>query len=87
MPIRIVGILLLAVGLGGHLYAAHATGGDTIAYTHHILGFFFILAVTGGIIWALARRFWRTRPDVTFLAIGIVQAVLGIMVGAGAHKM
>ena len=85
--LKIIGFVLLAVGLAGHIYAAHAIGGYTIAYTHHILGFFLILAVTGGIIWALGRRFWRTRPDVTLLVIGIVQAIFGLLVAAGSHKM
>jgi hypothetical protein len=83
----VIGVVLLVVGLAGHIYAAHAIGGYTIAYTHHILGFFLILAITGVIIWALGRRFWRTRPDRTLLVIGIVQALLGILIAAGSHKM
>ena len=43
-----------------------------MAYTHHVLGFFLILVVTGAIIAALGRRFWRSRPDVTMLTVGIV---------------
>jgi hypothetical protein len=81
------GIILLVVGLGGHLYAAHVNSGSTIAYTHHIFGFLLILAVTGGIIWALGRRFWRTRPDVTLLIVGIIQAAFGLIVAATSHKM
>jgi len=80
-------IVLLMVGLGGHLYAAHVNNGSTIAYTHHVLGFLLILAVTGGIIWALGRRLWRTRPNVTLLVVGIVQAALGLVVASTAHKM
>ena len=80
-------IVLLMIGLGGHVYAAHVNNGSTIAYTHHVLGFFLILAVTGGIIWALGRRLLRTRPDVTLLVVGIVQAVLGLLVAATSHKM
>lgn len=80
-PLQIAaGVALLVLGLAGHLYAAHAIGGSTVAYTHHVFGFFLILAVTGGIIFALGRFFWRSRPAVTMLAIAVVQAVLGLLV-------
>jgi uncharacterized membrane protein HdeD (DUF308 family) len=75
-----VGFVLLVLGLVGHLYAAHAIGGSTVAYTHHVLGFFLILVVTGAIIAALGRRFWRSRPDVTVLTVGMVQAIFGFLV-------
>jgi hypothetical protein len=68
------------LGLIGHLYAAHAMGGSRVAYTHHVLGFVLILAVTGAIIAALGWRFWRSRPDVTVLAVGAVQALFGLLV-------
>ena len=74
------GMLLLGIGLLGHLYAAYAMGGSRVAYTHHVLGFFLILVVTGAIIAALGWRFWRSRPDITVLAVGIVQALFGILV-------
>jgi hypothetical protein len=73
-------VLLLGVGLLGHLYAAHAMGGQPIAYTHHVLGFFFILLVTGGLLAGLGWRFWRSRWALTVLAIGLVQAVVGLLV-------
>jgi len=73
-------MLFLGIGLLGHLYAAHAIGGSRIAYTHHVGGFLLILAVTGGIIAALGGRFWRSRPDITVLAVGVVQALFGIFV-------
>jgi len=73
-------MLLLGLGLLGHLYAAHAIGGSPVAYTHHVLGFFLILVVTGAIIAALGRRFWRSRPDVTVLTVGVVQALFGVLV-------
>ena len=75
-----VGIVLLVLGLIGHLYAAHATGGSRVAYTHHVLGFFLILVVTGAIIAALGWRFWRSRPDITVLTVGAVQALFGLLV-------
>ncbi len=75
-----VGFVFLALGLLGHLYAAHAIGGSRVAYTHHVLGFFLILVVTGAIIAALGWRFWRSRPDVTVLSVGVVQALFGLLV-------
>ena len=75
-----VGIVLLAVGLIGHLVAAHTGGGSSVHYTHHVFGFFLILFVTGGIIAALGWWLWRSRPDITVLAVGAVQAVFGVLV-------
>jgi hypothetical protein len=75
-------LLLLALGLLGHLYAAHAIGGSRTAYTHHVLGFLFILVVTGGLIAGLGRLFWRTRTTLTLLAIAVVQALLGLWVAS-----
>ena len=75
-----VGVVLLVLGLIGHLYAAHAIGGSRIAYTHHVFGFFLILIVTGAIIAILGRFFWRSRPDITVLTIGAVQALFGLLV-------
>ena len=79
--LRWISVLLLALGLLGHLYAAHAIGGSRIAYTHHVLGFGFILLVTGGIIAGLGYRFWRSRWAYTLLAIALVQALLGVWIG------
>jgi uncharacterized membrane protein HdeD (DUF308 family) len=75
-----VGIVFLVLGLIGHLYAAHATGGSAVAYTHHVFGFFLILVVTGALIALLGWRFWRSRPDITVLAVGVVQALFGLLV-------
>jgi hypothetical protein len=72
--------LLLALGLLGHVYAAYAMGGSRIAYTHHILGFFLILAVTGVLIAGLGYWLWRSRPAVTLLMIGLVQALIGLWI-------
>ena len=74
------GVLLLGLGLLGHLYAAHAIGGSRLAYTHHVLGFFLILLVTGGLLAGLGWRFWRSRSALTLLAVGLVQALLGLWV-------
>ena len=75
-----LGVLLLVVGLLGHLLAARAIGGSSLAYGHHIFGFFLILVVTGAIVAGLGWRFWRRRRDVTLLVIGAIQALLGILV-------
>lgn len=75
-----VGVVLLALGLIGHLYAAHAMGGSRVAYAHHVFGFFLILVVTGAIIAALGWRLWRSRPDITVLTVGAVQALFGLLV-------
>lgn len=81
-PLGAITVLLLALGLLGHLYAAHAIGGSRTAYTHHVLGFVLIFVVTGGIIAALGWRFWRTRSSLTWLVIGVVQALFGLWVAA-----
>lgn len=75
-----LGILLLAIGLSGHLLAAAGTGGTYIHYRDHIFGFLFLSAVAWAIIALLGRRYWANRHDITVLALGIVQAILGIMV-------
>ena len=81
------GWLLLAMGLLGHLLAARAIGGSRVAYLHHVGGFVLILVVTGAIIAALGARFWRGRHDVTLLAIGAVQALLGFVVYLGRYRV
>ena len=73
-------LALFALGLLGHVLAAHTMGGSTIAYTHHVAGFFIILVVTGAPVALLGWRFWRAHADRTLLIIGLIQAVLGAMV-------
>lgn len=80
-------LLLLALGLAGHLYAAHAVGGSAEAYTHHVLGFALILAVTGGVLAVLGRRLWPMRWPATLLVIGLVQAVAGLAVAAAPARV
>lgn len=75
-----LGIALLALGLSGHLLAAATTGGTYIHYRDHIFGFVFLSAVAWGILALLARRFWPGRRDITVLALGAVQAVLGLLI-------
>ena len=81
-----IGIALIALGLLGHLYAARAIGGSRIAYTHHVFGFFLILVVSGGIIAILGWRFWRSRPDITVLSVGVVQALFGLLVAVAPFR-
>ena len=80
------GLLLLGVGLLGHLYAAYAIGGSRVAYTHHVGGYVLILVVTGAVIAALGWRFWRSRPDITLLVVGLVQALFGLLVAAAPFR-
>jgi hypothetical protein len=75
-----LGVVLLVVGLLGHLLAARAIGGSALAYQHHITGFFLILVVTGVILWGLGRLFWKGRRDITVLLVGAVQALFGIAI-------
>lgn len=75
-----LGVVLIAVGLLGHLLAAQGIGGSTIAYQHHIFGFFLILVVSGALIAGLSWLFWRGRHDITLLIIGAVQALFGLVV-------
>jgi len=81
-----IGIVLIALGLLGHLYAARAIGGSRIAYIHHVFGFFLILVVSGGIIAILGWRFWRSRPDITVLSVGVVQALFGLLVAVAPFR-
>lgn len=74
------GAVLLFLGFIAHLAAAHLNGGSGIAYQHHVLGFFAILAVTGVAIQLIARFLWRGRTDVTVLTIGAVQFLMGVVV-------
>lgn len=71
---------LLALGLLGHLLAAHAIGGSRQAYGHHVFGFLLILVVTGAVIAALGRWLWRDRPHITWIVVGAVQALFGLII-------
>jgi hypothetical protein len=82
-----LGVILLVVGLLGHLLAARAIGGSALAYQHHITGFFLILLVTGAIIAALGWRFWKGRRDITLLVVGVVQALFGIAIYAERFRV
>jgi uncharacterized membrane protein (UPF0136 family) len=75
-----LGLVLLVVGLLGHLFAAQGIGGSYVAYRDHIVGFVLLSVVSGAIIASLGWRFWRGRRDLTVLVLGGVQAVLGLVV-------
>jgi hypothetical protein len=75
-----LGLALLIAGFFFHYFSARAIGGSYIAYRDHIFGFFLIAIVTGAIIALIGHWLWRRRSDVTVLAIGAVQAILGYVV-------
>jgi hypothetical protein len=74
------GVVLLGAGLLGHLLAAQAIGGSTVAYRDHIAGFVILSLVSGALIAGAGRRFWRGRHDITLLSLGALQALLGVAV-------
>jgi uncharacterized membrane protein (UPF0136 family) len=76
----VLGAALLAAGLLGHVLAAQAIGGTTLAYRDHLVGFVGLTVVSGALIVALGRRFWRSRNDVSLLIVGALQALLGLIV-------
>lgn len=75
-----VGVVLLAAGLCGHLFAAQAIGGHYAAYRDHIFGFVLLTIVAGAIIATLGWRFWRGRYDITVLILGAAQAIIGFAI-------
>ena len=75
-----LGLALLAAGLSGHLFAAHAIAWHPRAYPDHIFGFVLLTAVSGVILVALGRRFWRGRHDITVLILGGLQAIAGLVI-------
>jgi len=75
-----LGLLLLVGGLLGHLFAAQAIGGHYMAFRDHIFGFVILTVVSGLIIFALGRKFWRRRSDISVLTLGAVQAIFGVLI-------
>lgn len=75
-----LGVILLVVGFLGHYFAARAIGGTYIAYRDHIFGFVLLTLVSGAIVGVLGWRFWRGRPDITILIVGVLQALIGVWV-------
>ena len=79
-PATGVGVILLVIGLLGHVFAARAIGGSYIAYRDHIAGFFIIGVVLGLGIGGLGWRFWKQRSDISIFAFGALQAAEGVVV-------
>jgi hypothetical protein len=77
-----LGVILLTVGLVGHLLAANAEGGRAIHYRHHIFGFVLLSVVSGILLAGLGRLFWRGRPDLTLLILGGLQTIFGLLIYA-----
>jgi hypothetical protein len=75
-----IGVVLLALGLLGHVLAAKAIGGTHMAYRDHLLGFVLITVVAGAIIFGIGLRFWRGRYDISLLLLGAVNALMGLLV-------
>ena len=75
-----LGVILLVAGFLGHFFAARAIGGTYIAYRDHIFGFVALTLVSGAIVALLGMRFWKGRNDITFLIVGVIQAVIGLLV-------
>jgi hypothetical protein len=76
----LIGVVLLVLGLLGHVLAAKAIGGTPLAYRHHLLGFVLITVVAGAIIFGVGLRFWKGRYDISLLLLGVVDALLGLLV-------
>jgi hypothetical protein len=82
-----IGVVLLALGLLGHVLAAKAIGGTPLAYQHHLLGFVLITVVAGAIIFGAGSRFWKGRYDISLLLLGAVNALLGLLVYVQRFQM
>jgi hypothetical protein len=78
-----IGVMLLALGLLGHVLAAKAIGGTHLAYRDHLLGFVLITAVAGAIIFGAGARFWKGRYYISLLLLGAVNAIVGLLVYIG----
>ena len=77
---RLVAVVLLIIGLAGHLLAANAEGGSGLHYRHHIFGFVLLAVVSWIVVALLGRFFWKGRRDTTFFIVGLLQAVFGVLI-------
>lgn len=75
-----LGFALLLAGLSGHLFAAQAIGGFYMAYRDHIVGFLILTAASIVLVGGLGWRFWKGRHDLTFLFVGALQAIAGLII-------
>jgi hypothetical protein len=78
--ITVVATLLLLAGLFFHLISARAIGGSYTAYRDHIVGFVGLTIVAGVIVGGLGWRFWKRRPDISLLILGVTQVIAGYIV-------
>jgi hypothetical protein len=76
----LLGVLLILLGLGGHLLAAREIGGSAHAFSEHTKGFLILTAGSAVIVWALSLKWWRGRTDLTVLGVGVVQLLFGVLV-------
>jgi hypothetical protein len=76
----VLGVVLLVLGLLGHVFAAQAIGGTHLAYRDHLLGFVLITVIAGALIFGVGSRFWRGRYDISLLLLGAVNALVGLLV-------
>lgn len=75
-----LGVVVLVLGLLGHLVSAYMIRLNPRAYPDHIEGFIGIAVVTGIIIAGLGRLFWRGRRDITWMIFCALQALMGLVV-------
>jgi hypothetical protein len=75
-----LGVVLLVLGLSGHLVSAYIIRANPLAFPDHIKGYLLIAAATGILIAGLGWLFWRKRTDITWLVWCAVQFVMGIVV-------
>jgi cell division protein FtsW (lipid II flippase) len=73
-------VILLTLGLLGHLLAAYGTGGRAVDYRHHVTGFVLLSVVSGVIVASIGWRFWRGRHDITLVIVGALQALIGLAI-------
>jgi hypothetical protein len=85
-PVSGIVLGLLLLGLAGHVVAAWLSRTGSIAYVHHVGGFFLIAVVTGAVIAGFTWLFWRAHRSRALLAFAAVQAVLGVLVALGEFR-
>lgn len=78
--LTVLGVVMLIAGFCGHFVAAKAIGGTYVAYRDHMVGFFGLAILSGGLIALLGRKFWNGRPDLTLFIVGIIQAAFGLYI-------
>jgi len=83
-----LGVILLVVGFCGHFFAARAiAAGNPVAYRDHMAGFFGATVLSLIIVGVLGHYFWRGRPGITLLIVGVLQALLGWFVYVNRYEV